>query len=187
LLAQLRQRGVLDRTLVIVTSDHGELFGEHGAHSHGSNVFWNTLHVPLIISWPGHLPPGQQVNIPVSLRDIAATILSIAFPGVERELPGTPLTSATDSAALRTLTLSELSPEQFTRKFAAMRNGALQSLAGATWQYTRAANGYEEVYAPGARTGDTLVTVPAIRDAILDTARSRLAAAKIPPPRDAGR
>ncbi len=187
LLSDLRQRGVLDRTLVVVTSDHGELFGEHGAHSHGSNVFWNTLHVPLIVSWPGHLPSGQQVNIPVSLRDVAATILSIAFPGVERELPGTPLTAATDSAAPRTLTLSEVSPEQFTRKLAAMRNGALQSLAGTTWQYTRAANGHEEVYAIGAGTGDTLVTVPAIRDAILDTARSRLAAAKIPPPRDSSR
>jgi len=183
LLGDLRRRGVLDRTLVVLMSDHGELFGEHGAHSHGNNVFWRTLHVPLIVSWPGHVPEGQRVFDPVSLRDVAATILSLALPGAASELPGTPLTSS-DSARPHSLPLSELSPEEFTRNARAMKNGALQSLAGAEWRYARAANGTEEAYWIGAGTEDTLVTVPAIREAIIDTARARLAAAKIPPPRD---
>ena len=187
LLSDLRRRGVLDRTLVILASDHGELFGEHDAHSHGNNVFWRSLHVPLIISWPGHVPSGRQVSDPVSLRDLAATILSIALPGASNELPGTPLTTS-DPARPHSLPLSELSPEEFTRHDRAMKNGALQSVAGRDWRYARAANGTEEAYWIGAGTEDSLVTVPAIRDAILDSARARLAAARIPPPpRDSAR
>jgi arylsulfatase A-like enzyme len=182
LLAALRARGVLDRTLVILTSDHGELFGEHGAHGHGNSVFWQALHVPLVISWPGHVRSGERVTEPVSLRDLAATILSVAFPGAARELPGSSLTTVTDSARPRSLTLSDLSLEEFTRHADAMQHGALQSLAGTDWQYIRAGDGHEDVYRIGAGTGDTLVTVPAVRDAVLDTARARLAAARTPPP-----
>jgi arylsulfatase A-like enzyme len=192
LLAELRRRGVLERTIVVLTSDHGELFGDHNAHAHGNSVFWQTLHVPLVISWPGHLPSGQRVTDVVSLRNIGATILGLAFPEAPGALPGTSLPTADDPARPRDLALSELSLEQFTRDDAPMRNGALQSLVGFDWQYMRAANGHEDVYwtGPGAGAGvpDTLVSVPAVRALIVDSARSRLAAARVPPPPvDSGR
>ena len=187
LLSDLRRRGVLDRTIVVITSDHGELFGEHDAHAHGNSVFWRTIHVPLVISWPGHVPAGTRVADPVSLRNIAATILGLAFPDLESALPGTSLLARPDSTR-QSLALSELSPEEFTRSDAPMRNGALQSLSGPQWQYTRATNGHEDVYWTGNGRPDTLVTVPVIRAAVIDTARALLSAARIPvPPRDSTR
>jgi arylsulfatase A-like enzyme len=76
---------VLDRTLLIVTSDHGEQFGEHGMFGHGNSVYPNVLHVPLLIRWPGAVPAGTAVRRVVSLRDLGATILdyagSVDFPG----------------------------------------------------------------------------------------------------------
>ena len=53
LLADLDRRGILDRTLVIVTSDHGENFGEGGLMGHAFSLDQRLLHVPLVIAGPG--------------------------------------------------------------------------------------------------------------------------------------
>jgi len=64
-------------TLVIVTSDHGEEFYEHGIVGHGENLYVKTLHVPLLLTWPGRLRAGQRVITPVSLSDVSATVLDL--------------------------------------------------------------------------------------------------------------
>ncbi|MBK8248076.1 MAG: sulfatase [Gemmatimonadetes bacterium] len=85
----LQQTGVLDRTLVIVTSDHGEQWGEHGLHNHGNSLYLPAVHVPLVMRWPGQLPAGRILG-PVSLTDLAATIAAAArLP--EGTFPGQPL------------------------------------------------------------------------------------------------
>jgi len=86
LIDQLEQRGLLDNTVVIVTADHGEEFGEHGVFNHGYSLYRRSLEVPLLIGWPGHAPAGTVVNTPVSLRELAATIIEIA--GRDPSLPG---------------------------------------------------------------------------------------------------
>jgi arylsulfatase len=52
LVAGLEERGRLDRTLLVVTSDHGEAFGEHGFHGHMVGLHAETLHVPLVMRHP---------------------------------------------------------------------------------------------------------------------------------------
>jgi arylsulfatase A-like enzyme len=78
LLTQLESRGLLHNTVVIITSDHGEHFGEHGLIQHGNSLFLPLLHVPLGFYAPTLLPPGVRIQAPVSLRDLAATILELA-------------------------------------------------------------------------------------------------------------
>ncbi|MGH7502341.1 MAG: sulfatase-like hydrolase/transferase [Longimicrobiales bacterium] len=92
LLDSLQARGVLDNTLVIVTSDHGEEFGEHGMFEHGGNLYFEQIHVPLVLSLPGHLPEGLVIEAPVSTRELAATIDAIAQSSPVSSLPGPPLT-----------------------------------------------------------------------------------------------
>jgi arylsulfatase A-like enzyme len=87
----LRARNVLDSTLVIVTSDHGELFGEHGLTGHHSNLYFNVLHVPLIMRLPGRVPAGVRVAAPVSLRDLAKTIADLTQLPERDRIPGTSL------------------------------------------------------------------------------------------------
>ena len=77
-LDRLRERGALDDTLVIVTSDHGEEFGDHGHFSHGISLYQEQLHVPLILYLPGHFEGGQLVSHPVHGVDLAPTIAVIA-------------------------------------------------------------------------------------------------------------
>src|SRR5262249_40434590 len=62
----LRRRGTLDRTILVVLSDHGELLGEHGEFGHGRSLYEPVLHVPLLIRDPGRIPAGRRVATPVS-------------------------------------------------------------------------------------------------------------------------
>jgi arylsulfatase A-like enzyme len=82
LLEELDRRGVLDNTIVVVTADHGEQFGEHGHMEHSPSLYLNSLWVPLIIVAPGHVPRGLRLDAPVTLRDLPATLLDLA--GVEQ-------------------------------------------------------------------------------------------------------
>jgi arylsulfatase A-like enzyme len=89
LLADLDRAGILNNTLVIVTSDHGESLGDHGLSYHGAALYWELVRVPLIVSWPGHLPEGVRVEQPVGNQAIAATILEML--GGHSDFPAAPL------------------------------------------------------------------------------------------------
>ncbi len=80
LINELRSRGEWDETLVIVTSDHGEEFFEHGGMGHGRSLHDELISVPLVIkppaSWGG--PRGGTVDALIEVRDLAATVLDAA-------------------------------------------------------------------------------------------------------------
>jgi arylsulfatase A-like enzyme len=90
LVDELDRRGVLEHTWLIITSDHGESFGEHaGIFCHGTSLYETELHVPLVVIPPGGGATKQVVKETVSLRDLAATVVDLAglesgapFPGV---------------------------------------------------------------------------------------------------------
>jgi arylsulfatase A-like enzyme len=90
LLGELGRRGLLRNTLVIVTSDHGEHFGEHGLAQHGHSLYRPLIHVPLLIVGPegGRVPAGHVVATPVSLRDVPATVVDLL--GLDGEAPPFP-------------------------------------------------------------------------------------------------
>ena len=74
ILDKLDQLGLADNTLVIFTSDHGELLGDHGMHS--KVMFYEgSVHVPLLMRFPGRIKPGTVVEAPVSTMDVCPTIL----------------------------------------------------------------------------------------------------------------
>jgi uncharacterized sulfatase len=80
LLDCLEQQGVLDRTIVIFTSDHGEYMGEHGLM--GKNRIYETAHrVPFLIRWPEAIPGRQRIDRVVASVDFQQTILGLV--GVE--------------------------------------------------------------------------------------------------------
>jgi arylsulfatase A-like enzyme len=83
-LRDLDRLGERDRTAIIVTSDHGEHFGEHGLAGHNNSVYRALLHVPLILAAPG-LEGGRTVRATVGLADVPATILDLlGLPPAER-------------------------------------------------------------------------------------------------------
>ena len=89
LVDELDRRGVLERTWLIVTSDHGESFGEHaGVFCHGRSLYETELHVPLLVIPPAGSASVQVVKKAVSLRDLAATIVDVAGQESGSPFPG---------------------------------------------------------------------------------------------------
>jgi arylsulfatase A-like enzyme len=88
----LERNGLSGDTLLVITSDHGEEFFEHGNKGHGQTLMDETLMVPLIVRFPGRIAPGLRIREQVRQLDIAPTLLS--FAGLTGELPGQDLGEA---------------------------------------------------------------------------------------------
>jgi tetratricopeptide (TPR) repeat protein len=74
----LRGQGLLDKTILAVTSDHGEGLGDHGEQEHGIFLYREALHVPLVLRLPGGAGAGTRLKGPVAQVDIPATLLDLA-------------------------------------------------------------------------------------------------------------
>jgi arylsulfatase A-like enzyme len=82
---ELQRRGALEKTLVIITSDHGEGLGEHDLFMHGESLYRTEIRVPFLILTPSRRPSGTVVHETVSLRDLPATIVDLI--GLENGSP----------------------------------------------------------------------------------------------------
>jgi arylsulfatase A-like enzyme len=155
LLTTLQSRGVLDRTIVAVVADHGELLGEHGLWGHSTNVYHQTLWVPFIVRYPPRIPAGVRVQRPVSLRDLAATLQDLAGIPAAARLPGVSLLgySGADTAhpsppfayAHQGINLGPESPTSA---------GPLRSLVEGGRHYIAHSDGGEELFDLGSDPGE---------------------------------
>jgi arylsulfatase A-like enzyme len=98
-IAYLKRTGQYEDTLIVVTSDHGEQFGEHGLYSHGNSVRRPLCHVPLAMAWPRRVPAGRRVEHPVSLCDVGQTLLQVAKNPHAASFPGVSLATLWSGAA----------------------------------------------------------------------------------------
>jgi len=84
--AAMKELGIYDDALIVIWSDHGEAFGEHGLFIH-QDVYTHTLRVPLMVRLPGGARAGERVSTPVGSIDIAPTLLDLAgappLPGAD--------------------------------------------------------------------------------------------------------
>ena len=148
MLEELRHRGVLDRTLVIVLADHGEGLGEHELFEHGESLYRTEIRVPLVIDLPGGRGRSSAVvNEFVSLRDIPATIADVVSPGTRSPFPGrslarfgreTPSSSADSSDGGAVLSeLSAPNPTDPNQGRSPAYRGPMVSLAEGDFVYIR--------------------------------------------------
>jgi len=149
LLTELRRIGVLDNTIVIVTSDHGELFGEHGLFAHGGELYAPVIHVPLLFAGPG-VAKGVRVERTISLVDIGATVLDLVNAAARPELPGTslaPLWHAGGTLDVVTSpAYSEVKPARNQPAGLPSARGPLKGLVQYPWHYILNGDGIEELY-----------------------------------------
>ena len=92
LFVELGRRGPMDRTLVIITADHGEELGDHELFEHGESLYRPEVHVPLLFILPSGRFAGSVVRETVSLRDLPATIVELAGLADGSPFPGRSLT-----------------------------------------------------------------------------------------------
>ena len=73
---------------MIITSDHGESFGEHGGFGHGGSLYQTELHVPLLLLPPGRNQPARVVRQTASLRNLPATVVDLLDLEAGSPFPG---------------------------------------------------------------------------------------------------
>jgi arylsulfatase A-like enzyme len=141
----LEARGVLDETLVILTSDHGEQLGEHGLIGHGRSLYDQETRVPLLIFLPDGDRGGETVAEAVSLRDVPATVLDVlgldaaAFPGTS--LARRP---SAEAPVLTEVRIKEGASRNLARPPA--WRGPMAAVVAEGFSYIRNADGREELY-----------------------------------------
>jgi arylsulfatase A-like enzyme len=178
LLAELDRRGILDDTLVVITADHGEHFGEHGLFGHGNSLYHQLVHVPLILIFPSRIAGSGCVAQPVSLRDLPATVMDLVGLEKESPFPGTSLVPCWASATTEppptspVLGIAWPIPEPCIRPNhgqSPVASGAHASLALEGNYYIRnLRDGSEELYDLAADPEDThnLADMPEAREAL---------------------
>lgn len=150
---ELDRRGVLANTLVLVTADHGEHFGEHSIYCHASSLYDQEIHVPLLAILPGNAHAGRSVAAPVSLRDLPATVVDVLGLGDNSPFPGRSLacqwdddpSSPRDAAPL----LSEVDgPAKSAPNLGSSPafRGPMQAVVAGQEVYIRNGDGVEELY-----------------------------------------
>jgi arylsulfatase A-like enzyme len=87
-LTELENQGLADRTVVILLSDHGEEFLDHGDYTHGHTLYDELLRVPFIVSGPAVKAPGRMVKTQVRLLDLVPTVCEIAGAPIPEEAGG---------------------------------------------------------------------------------------------------
>jgi choline-sulfatase len=121
LLDVLDENGLRDDTVVIVTSDHGEMLGEKGLIQKRSLYEWSAR-IPLLIDIPG--APARRIDTPVSLLDLPATLIEMAGQTPARPLEGRSLLAAVHEATLEVVpVISEYHGEGIMRPSFMVRLG----------------------------------------------------------------
>ncbi|HEY3441099.1 MAG TPA: sulfatase [Paludibaculum sp.] len=148
----LQRAGLYDRSLIIVTSDHGEAFGEKLLLEHGSSVYDDQVHVPLVIKYPGQSHPATVSSL-ASGVDVLPTLAQAAGAPLPRHLAGLPLPSI--AATSTRPVFSESYPgadrwqawERFRRVERAVFRGK--------WKFILSTNGRRELYDLSTDPGET--------------------------------
>ncbi|WP_237722534.1 sulfatase [Singulisphaera acidiphila] len=154
LFEELERQGTLQNTVVVITSDHGEQFGEHQLFGHASSLYRAEVHVPLLIIAPGRVPAGILVKEPVSLRNLPATVLDLLGQSQAPRFPGTSLAHHWDPS---TVGVDSITDPVLSEVAAPAKNnpnngrspvfrGSLNSLILDGKVYIRNGDGHEELY-----------------------------------------
>ena len=150
LIDELQKRSLLENTLIIITSDHGELIGEHGLFEHANSLYRPLLHVPLLISFPARMPQGIRVREPVVLRDLPVTVAELVKFSGEPRFPGHSLARYWDYArnpdTPTTPVLSEVRKAIRGKKKWPASRGDMKSLVVDGMHYIKHSDGREELY-----------------------------------------
>jgi arylsulfatase A-like enzyme len=137
LLKRLKDLKVYDNTLIIITSDHGEAFGEHSLVSHGRTLYEELLRVPLIIKYPSNELQRGAVEKRVSLVDLFPTILSFLDYPIPSGIDGENLGSS-NHPVIAEWYHKWWDPEKYRRDLKTLYQGKLK--------YIWASNGLNELY-----------------------------------------
>jgi choline-sulfatase len=135
LISALRDKGMLDKTMVVYTADHGESLGEHREKTHAIFIYEATVRVPLLIRFPRLFQPGTVYKDPVRHVDILPTILAAARVKIPDAVQGLDLTPVAEGRSLGAA-LPQYSESRLSELGFGM--APLYGIRSGTWKWIRA-------------------------------------------------
>jgi arylsulfatase A-like enzyme len=172
---------VLDRTLVVITSDHGENLGDQGLFDHRMSLHRSLLHIPMMIRLPGTFDGGRVVDSVVRLEDVAPTVLELCSHKTKVAMQGKSLTGDLDDRTAQAVhgTLERFEQplrEQFPSLDTRRLNRGIRSIYDGRYHLIRYDDGAVELYdvmVDPAEEHDLSVSRPGIVDRLtaLDLAK----------------
>jgi len=139
----LRRAGVYDDALIIVTSDHGEAFGDKSLMDHGTSVYQDQVHVPLLIKFPEQREPAEQ-NALVSGVDLYPTVMEAVGAPSGRYIAGVPLQRA--SGPLARAVFAEFYPEWDMWTIYPRFHRTRRAMFRDSWKFILSSDGERELY-----------------------------------------
>jgi len=150
LFKEMESRGLLKNTLIIITSDHGEEFGEHGFFDHGNSLYLASVHVPLLMSFPSRIPAGKRFSEPVSLRELPATVIDLLRLEGRTNFAGSSLSrywqQSRGPGSSSDVILSEVSYAKNVPPWLPVSKGDMQAVIKNGFRYIKNGDGEEELY-----------------------------------------
>jgi len=138
LLKGLESRGKLDNTIVVITSDHGELFGEHGLWEHHNSLYKPVIHVPLIVWYPKSAPQNMRIETPVSNTFVPAMLLDMLGEPEQTAFRGPPLSQLwADPAAAANFPdpIAEMAESSWVNPHHLSIRGDMVTVLSPEWQF----------------------------------------------------
>ncbi|MGK2859209.1 MAG: sulfatase-like hydrolase/transferase [Thermoanaerobaculia bacterium] len=144
----LKEKGIYDRAVIILLSDHGEGLGDHGEDEHGVFLYREAIHVPLMVKLPKGTRGGERVKEVVQLIDVAPTIASLTGAKPPEGLPGRSLLDLPSGERAASVYSETLYPRLH------LGWSELRSLTDARYQYIEAPSPelYDHANDPGEKT-----------------------------------
>lgn len=166
LLDALRAENRLDDTLVVITSDHGETFFEHGRGGHGSGVWEEVVDVPLMLCHPRSLGSGLRIDTEVELVDLLPTLV---------DLEGLELPESAQGGSLLPLILDQTA--HYNRPGFSYHQDDIRGLRMGGWKLQHRGGNLDEVYdlAEGVEDDNVAERHPLIHRVMRDTMSFHLA------------
>lgn len=147
LVRRLEASGRLDRTVLVILSDHGEQFGEHGLVNHGNSMYLPLLHVPLLIRYPARVPAGARIANLVTLRDVPATILDLAGVPNDGSIAGASLVAVPQPEnGRRSQAIAQTEKTEAWWGQAPTRRGSMEAWLDDRLHYIRISTGEEQLF-----------------------------------------
>jgi arylsulfatase A-like enzyme len=151
LLERLQALGLDENTLIVITSDHGEYFGEHDLVEHSKDVYEPGLRIPLLVKEPGQRT-GRLVRQPASLVDVPRIVLA-ALPARVREghLRAFPHTLGSHPIVAENYFSRPHDLRNFPARFRRVRTAILEG----DWKYIHSSDGQHELYDTALDPGES--------------------------------
>lgn len=138
LMEEMQRRGWLENTIVVITSDHGELFGEHGLWEHHNSLYRPVIYVPLILWYPQAVPQNLRIETPVSNAALPATMLDLLGEPAQDLFPGPSLAELwrdPSSAARFPDPIAEMAESPWVNPNHLSIKGDMVTVLSEDWQY----------------------------------------------------